>query len=80
MDKPRLPLWLLVRGLISESVQLLIMKFQAIKKGLDWHLNPLEYGAAMGIEPVPANYKLRCLGCFYVYIVFFAQHCMMNHN
>jgi hypothetical protein len=32
MDKFRFALWLLVRGLISELVQLLIMKFQAIKK------------------------------------------------
>jgi len=32
MDKLRFALWLLVRGLISELVQLLIMKFQAIKR------------------------------------------------
>jgi len=48
MDKLGLALWLWVRGLISEPVQLLIMKFQAIKKGLDLHLNPLEYGAGDG--------------------------------
>lgn len=48
MDKLGFALWLLVRGLISELVQLLIMKFQAIKKGLDLHLNPLQYGAGDG--------------------------------